>query len=68
MMFSNIVMTNSTVLRNKDKVKYGYLTQKLLIQLLHETNKQPFPGYISIFSFMFYMRGHHYTFGEFHIF
>ncbi len=37
----------------KHKAKHGYITQKQLFQLRHETNEQPFPGYTSMFSFEF---------------
>ncbi len=37
----------------KHEAKHGYITQKWPFQMLHETNKHLFPGYISVCSFMF---------------
>ncbi len=37
----------------KHKAKHGSITQIRLFLLHHKTNKQLFPGYISMFSFMF---------------
>ncbi len=48
-----------------------YWSQKQLIVCFVTQLKEPSPRYISVFSFVFkcrYMRGYHYTFGEFHIF
>ncbi len=45
MKLAECLVVSSHALTLKHKAKHGYITQKLLFQLLHKTNKQAFPGY-----------------------
>ncbi len=47
------IVVSSHVPTLKHGANQGYITHKQLFQLLHETSKQSFLGYISVFSFMF---------------
>ncbi len=53
MKLAECLVVSSHVPTLKHEAKHGYVTQKWLFQVLQETNKQPFSGYMSMFNFLF---------------